>query len=526
MSKPEGVIKLRRRKIDLEEEKKLLINLIVSTEFCKEMIPRITPKTFHVQDSRIIFKWVHDYFQKYEKAPFRDIQDIYDKQPKRIKESTIISAYLENLSKKYEDYEDGEYNPEYEIDEAKEYIRKNDILITADEAKLLLSKGKIEKAEEILKGFAKKKTLSDTTDFQSSIQACILNTEDFIEADLPEPLAILSPWLTDGSITEIYAPRGIGKTWLALAIGVAVSREKAAGLKIGPWEVLAPSGVLYIDGEMGEYAMQERLRLLCEPLGKSHKKHPFDIITAGHFARKAGKQINLTVEEHRQAFYNHIEENDKYNLLIIDNVASLTPGIMENSKEDWDPINQWLLALRHLNVATIFIHHAGKSAGAGPRGTSGREDALDCVIELSHPQEQGYKSNQGCYFKIAFKKARNVPPGSALSPFYFQIGEDLETEGLIWKTSEAADLDNEQESMEYRKQVIRGLLLQNELRQKQIANVLDVSPPIVGKNKEAMERDGFIKSINNQNWTITREGKEELEKIQEDHDLEQYYELI
>jgi len=97
-------------------------------------------------------------------------------------------------------------------------------------------------------------------------------------------------------------------------------------------------------------------------------------------------------------------EHPEYKVMILDNLASLTFGIDENIKEDYDPINQWLISLRFRGISVIMVHHAGK--GGEQRGSSAREDNIDISIELSHPVN--YKPEDSAAFNIEFKKARGV----------------------------------------------------------------------------------------------------------------------
>lgn len=91
-------------------------------------------------------------------------------------------------------------------------------------------------------------------------------------------------------------------------------------------------------------------------------------------------------------------------MLIIDNISCLFSGLNEDSKQDWEPINAWLIRLRHRGLTTVLVHHAGKSGQQ--RGTSGREDSLDTVIQLSLPA--GYDPREGCHFELHFTKCRSV----------------------------------------------------------------------------------------------------------------------
>jgi putative DNA primase/helicase len=80
--------------------------------------------------------------------------------------------------------------------------------------------------------------------------------------------------------------------------------------------------------------------------------------------------INLAKQTYRDHIYALLDKRTDIGLVILDNIAALIPGIDENSKQDWDPINQWLISLRILGLAVVLLHHAGKSGKQ--RGTSGR----------------------------------------------------------------------------------------------------------------------------------------------------------
>jgi putative DNA primase/helicase len=369
-----------------------------------------------------------------------------------------------------------------------------------------LMKGDLGTAENALERFYQRRYTDDT--LLKELESTIISSADLINEEILAPFEIMSPWLLDGSLNMIYGPRGAGKTWLSLMIAVAVTREKAKGTQIGPWEVSTETGVLYIDGEMGEYELQKRMKLLKKPLEKDHKDLPLDILSGNRFAKNFRKQLGISDEKYRESIYRYLEDNKQYQLLILDNIASLTPGIDENIKHAWDPINQWLISLRHLGVAVILVHHAGKSKQQ--RGTSGREDALDCVIQLDTNSDDG---SSGANFVLNFEKARNIP-SDKVEPFTLKLVE-CEDGGLTW-ISETVGANPKHE-------IVMALLMKDKnLLQKDIAKIMSVSAPMINKIKGEAIQKGLMDKDRN----MTEKGKEFLELAGEKYDLDQYYKKL
>src|SRR5262245_47664875 len=75
------------------------------------------------------------------------------------------------------------------------------------------------------------------------------------------PAQLLSPWLRRGSIALLHARPGTKKTYLALAIALAVSR----GDSLLGWKPTVPGKarrVLYLDAEMPRWLLCKRLQQL------------------------------------------------------------------------------------------------------------------------------------------------------------------------------------------------------------------------------------------------------------------------
>ena len=198
----------------------------------------------------------------------------------------------------------------------------------------------------------KKKTLEDV----------ILTTQDFSRIQLNEKREFLDPWLKENSINLISGWRGSGKTWEALSILEAVADEKT----FGPWKCKSSVPCLFLDGEMPQEDIQERIKglHLNRPM-----KNPLYIYSDAQANQYGLPRAHLAKESWRVKMKSLLLARH-VKLWVIDNLASLASGLDENSRKDWDPINQWLLELRFAGIATIMLHHTNKDGGQ--RGTNAR----------------------------------------------------------------------------------------------------------------------------------------------------------
>ena len=221
-----------------------------------------------------------------------------------------------------------------------------------------------------------------------------VSLEEFLNVELPKQEMLLHPFLPTQGLCLLYAKRGVGKTHVALGIGYAV----ATGGTFLKWSAPVAKKVLYIDGEMPAAAMQERLKRISNT---EHLTPPdptfFRLITPD---LQDTPMPDLSTKEGRDIVKEFVQDSD---LVIIDNISTLFRSGIENEAESWQPVQDWALALRRSGKSVLFIHHAAK--GGQQRGTSKREDILDTVITLKHPQ--GYCQDQGACFEVIFEKTRH-----------------------------------------------------------------------------------------------------------------------
>jgi putative DNA primase/helicase len=224
---------------------------------------------------------------------------------------------------------------------------------------------------------------------------------DFLALEVPPREMLLAPILPERSLSMLYSPRGIGKSWLSLSIGLAV----ASGGSVLRWNGPRPRRVLFVDGEMVLSDLQIRLNSILAGLGTKIPNDGFRVLAADH----SELGINLGSPEGQRELERHLDGVD---LLILDNLSTLMANGSEGASDAWLPMQNWLLRLRRKGVAVLLVHHAG--VNGRQRGTSRREDALDLVIGLRRPAD--YSPEQGARFEVHIEKARMLAGAGAL-PF-------------------------------------------------------------------------------------------------------------
>jgi KaiC/GvpD/RAD55 family RecA-like ATPase len=407
----------------VEKEKQIAIGCIVSDDFLAEYSRVHRPELFRANGINRVIHWCLQHWNKFQEAPKTAILQIWEDAQNKGEvfkgEADILEQVLENLNRQYLSAE-ADFHPEFEFQRALEYLRSSQLEDTINAANELRKAGKYDEAEKLFLDMESIGAVSLEKEFAKSAIEC----QKFVSENIAVPKRLLDPWLNANSLNMIFAAPGAGKTWLAMAIAVGLTRKNWDETEIGLWTVNNPAGVLYIDGEMGEHAIQERFQGLLKAYGEeANIRAPLVLFSANRHAKISRKQIDLTHQSWRDSIYEYIAKRPRIKVIIIDNLSSLTPGRDENDKKEWDPINQWLLSLRHLGLAVIVIHHAGKNRKQ--RGTSGHSDPMDTVIHL----QQKKKAEEGV--NISFEKARNLAPGKVALSFGLRL--ESNNGGVKWK---------------------------------------------------------------------------------------------
>jgi putative DNA primase/helicase len=282
------------------------------------------------------------------------------------------------------------------------------------------------------------------------VKVIAVTLSEFLGMELPPKENLLDPWLRVAGLCMVYAARGIGKTYFALEITMAL----AYAVSFLGFTVLKPRRVLYIDGEMPANTMQERLARIVSRMTPNPQMIEPKFITPD---LQGESMPNLSTVEGQEQIKKHLDGVD---LVVVDNISTLCGFGKENEAASWIPVQQWALELRRQGISVLFVHHAGKNGTQ--RGTSKREDILDTVINLKRPSD--YEPTMGACFELHFEKARGMV-GEAI-PIRCQLAEDK------W-TYEAVEISNYQRLVELSKA--------GGLSQRDIAEELDLSKGQVSK---------------------------------------------
>jgi putative DNA primase/helicase len=184
---------------------------------------------------------------------------------------------------------------------------------------------------------------------------------------------VLAPIIPAKGLVMLYAFRGGCKTHVAHGIAAAVG----IGGQFLKWQAPKARKVLLVDGELPTEELQARLRQVTASM--KVERGMLEVLAADLVHDGVGNFADPKTQNYLDPYLKTVE------LLILDNLSSLTTVIRDNDAESWGPIQAWLLRLRRRGISVLIVHHAGKDGAH--RGTSRREDVLDTSLSLRRPSD-------------------------------------------------------------------------------------------------------------------------------------------
>jgi hypothetical protein len=228
---------------------------------------------------------------------------------------------------------------------------------------------------------------------QPNLDKAILPLVDWLGRDLPPADPLLGHWLTTTSRVLLSAPTGLGKSMIGIALGMRV----AAGFPFLRWDGRRVCNVVYVDGEMSNRLLKDRLVAEAQRLG---------IVPAGFHALSHEDVENfapLNTPEGQKMIEEAIAKVGGAELLIFDNVMSLLAGNMKET-EQWAATIPWVRALTAKKIGQLWLHHTNNENQS--YGDKTREWQMDTVVFA----ERVEREDTDVSMKLEFRKARERTP--------------------------------------------------------------------------------------------------------------------
>lgn len=224
---------MKIKKLNIDPERKLITNLIVSDEFSRQIMPIFNPNIMKSEYSKIIGGWIKEYFEVYKVAPGKNIQELYREKRGKIRKEEVadlVAEFLTNLSKDYENSIPN--NIDFSIKQATHYLKIRSMEELIENLQDAVNKDDDLIAEKIVSEYsrvevANEEGVSLLTDTQEIIDA--FNEDEEFLFHFNGAVGNVIGDLHRGDFFSFMAPMKRGKSWW-LWYSAEVAMKK--GLKV------------------------------------------------------------------------------------------------------------------------------------------------------------------------------------------------------------------------------------------------------------------------------------------------------
>jgi hypothetical protein len=205
-------------------ERKIIIGLITSTEYIKQIRNEWSAAYIESQAAKILSSWCIEYFDKRGVAPLRNIETILINKlrKKKIKKELAEEIETDILGDLSEQYENQDNNLDGLLADTREYFIERQLEINNEEVQTALDKGDLQKAIQLRENFKLNRGDIDTSldladkDIDKKIEAAFASVENPVvkfDGALGE---FWNSEMTKGSFVALLAPEKRGKTFMLL----------------------------------------------------------------------------------------------------------------------------------------------------------------------------------------------------------------------------------------------------------------------------------------------------------------------
>jgi len=220
--------------MDAQLERKIIIGIITSTEYLQGLRKVWDIRAFESTTARRLASWVWDYFEKYNKAPGKEIATIFYQKlkennlPKDIAEE-IEQDILPDLSEEYTQEQD--FNIDYLLDVTLRYFRERKLILHAESIQTCLTKGEVDEAEQLASTY-KPVVASSETDLDLSSQEVLTRIDKAFDTTnqnliyFPKQLGeFWNDQLVRGGFVALMASEKRGKTFMLLEFAMRACKQ-------------------------------------------------------------------------------------------------------------------------------------------------------------------------------------------------------------------------------------------------------------------------------------------------------------
>ena len=330
---------LKKVRVSTDIERKIVIACIVSDNFLYQTTKIIKPHLFKIEFSKIVVKWCFDYFKEFQKAPKETIEEIYLANKDELDPSIAksIFLFLERLSKEYVQEEN--FNVDYRIKRAREYMEALAYEDLFDKGKGLLAQNKLGKIKKLLKGH--KEVAKDLDDVINPFD--VQTIRSFFQEDEENTL-----FSFDGPINDLIGP--LKRGWL-LGIMAPMKRGKSFWLaEIMVQALFNKLRVLYVSFEMTKNDLQERVytRLVGLPMVSGPIVYPVLDCKRNQFGT-CKKKTKWVPDRANDPVLMESEEQDKPTLELANPKYRPCTYCRDNNKKGYEP-EYWFVSKNYIKV--------------------------------------------------------------------------------------------------------------------------------------------------------------------------------
>jgi replicative DNA helicase len=213
-------------------ERNIIIGLLTSTDYLQQIRSIWDIKLIGSVSAKRLASWAWEYFDKFNKAPGRDIEGIFFEKTKssRFPKDQIedIEEILSGLS---EEFEKTSFNLEYLIDQTQKYLRERRLILHKTTIEGLIAEEKLDEAEQLACEYKPISGGSDTSidlsnkNILEKIENAFNSTSQSI-FKFPGVLGdFINAQLVHGSLIALLARDKMGKTFLLLEFAMRACKR-------------------------------------------------------------------------------------------------------------------------------------------------------------------------------------------------------------------------------------------------------------------------------------------------------------